>query len=201
MAQRSLYELMHGSLTVVAKQHFVYHFSGKGHENGKNWWFTGDGTDVWDSEGVAITPSSSRSELHHGDKRQYSKTASRCIWVTRFERNTGGSMYNGLISDYNNVSIDCSLFFIHGNGAALVTADATTASYCNTSDDGNAQGIYPDKTTTWEIENLASSTNGYVNGVLNSSSTLRLSSDDFQPMMVVYAGAIGRANYCEAWNT
>jgi hypothetical protein len=201
MAQRSLYELMHGSLTVVAKQHLVYHFAGAGQENGKNWYSTGSGTDLWDDEGMQLTPSSGYMANHLNNNLQYAKRASRCIWVTRLEKVTGGSMYNGFISDYNSVSVDESMFFIHGNGAALVTADATTASYCNTSDDGNAQGIYPDKTTTWEIENLASSTNGYINGVLNASSTLRLSSDDFQPMMVVHAGAIGRANYCEAWNT
>jgi len=199
MAQRSLYELMHGSLTVVAKQHFVYHFSGKGHENGKNWWFTGDGTDVWDSEGVAITPSSSRSELHHGDKRQYSKTASRCIWVTRFERNTGGSMYNGMSYAYDTPGVDSHFFFVHTSGCALLTAGASQTA-TNSSDDGGSQ-VYTRGYHAYEVENLPSSVNGYINRVLNATKTTDLSRQHFQPSMIVYNGGAGHAKYCEAWNT
>ena len=81
MAQRSLYEMMHGSLTVVAKQHLVYHFAGGGQENAKNWYSTGSGSDLWDDEGMKFEPTSGNMVNHFNNIKQYAKRASRCIWV------------------------------------------------------------------------------------------------------------------------
>ena len=199
MAQISLYELMHGSLSVTARQHLVYHFSGKGHENGKNWYASGDGTDTWSSEGVTITPSSSRGEFGFGDKRQYDRKASNIVWVSRLEFNTGGSMYNGGFYDQDSPGVDQHGWFIHGTGVALMTADASQ-NFTNTSDDGGSS-VFADKFNVYRTESLRSSCNGHINGLLNATKTNNLSRQNFQPAMFVYNGSAGHAKYVEAWNT
>ena len=213
MAQQSLYDLMNGvnssgnpdlgvdvanPQAVISKQHFVYHFSGKSLDT-NIWTAIGSGTNVLDSDGFALTPSSGSMNVSFGNKRQYDKQASRCIWVSRLQKNTAGSMYLGMWYDSASADTDQAGYFIHPSGVALKTADGTT-SYTNTSDDG-ASGLFCQSWNAYEVENLTSSCNGIINGVLNATKTTNLSRQHFQPMMWVFNGSVGRAKYCEAWNT
>ncbi len=207
----SVYE-MFDPLTTVRKQRFWDWFSGDDlHSRWNQRNITGTGTfamvdDI--DEGFSITcasVSSANSGIDFNNKRQFAHNGSECIAVVKHIASSGRHVYQvGLERDAPTQSQGLSLLRYDSNDSNYKHYTMNSSSSSTFTDTGFAH------TTDWfntKITLSSSNSELYVNGVLKTTVTATLPSNNLQPSFIT-ASASGnsvthesRIKYMECYNT
>ena len=207
----SVYE-MFDPLTTVRKQRFWDWFSGDDlHSRWNQRNITGTGTFAMVNsadEGFSITcasVSSANSGIDFNNKRQFAHNGSECIAVVKHIASSGRHVYQvGLERDAPTQSQGLSLLRYDSNDSNYKHYTMNSSSSTTFTDTGFAH------TTDWfntKITLSSSNSELYVNGVLKTTVTSTLPSNNLQPSFIT-ASASGnsvthesRIKYMECYNT
>ena len=212
---KSIYDQLNEKGT-IAKQRFVEDFSGWQYDDDR--WFysnpTGTGTigmadDVYGGATVATqSGTNNHTEINFNGKRQYSPTASAIIGVTT-QLVTSSDLFCGFGSGVNTLDPQNSLATItHMNPndkVMLQTSDGSNTGLNEIFSTVITKGIGVNAWESWKVENVGSTCNLYMSGVLDCTTTTKTPSTKMQPIVGARARgsnvATTRIRYMEAYNT
>jgi len=205
MAQRTLYELLNGSETVIARQRFVYYFVG-GYPITPIWTIHNiagsGGTQTMADDGLKLltgTSSSNNIQIDFNNKRQYDYKSSRVIGcIKRVSVDNcfiDGGFKAGYGDDNNNLAFLHIEEYSSINGIFFQTNAAKT-------DTGLSTDL---QWHNYDIELTPASGILSVHGSISVTRTADLPGANLQPafkmLTRISAAAEGRVKYCEAMNT
>ena len=211
----SIYDQLNAYGT-VAKQRFVETFSGSEYDNDR--WFysnpTGTGTigmadDNYGGATVATASgANSHTEINFNGKRQYSPTASVVIGVTT-QLVTSSDLFCGFGSGVNTLDPQHSLATMTqmnpSSWISLQTSDGSNTGLNEVYSTVTAKAFGADAWKIWKIENVGSTCNLYISGVLDVTTSTKTPSSAMQPVVGARSRgsnvATTRVRYMEAYNT
>lgn len=211
---KSMYDQLNAHGT-VAKSRFVEDFSGWQYDDDR-WGYsnpTGTGTigmaddDYGGATVATASGANNHTEINFNLVRQYSPTASAIIGVTT-QLVTSSDLFCGFGSGVNTLDPSNSL-------ATMTHMNPNDKVMLQTSDGSNTglnevfstvtKGIGVNAWTSWKVENVGSTCNLYISGVLNVTTTTKTPSTKMQPIVGARARssnvATTRIRYMEAYNT
>jgi hypothetical protein len=211
----SIYDQLNAYGT-VAKQRFVENFTGYS-LNTDRWNTsnpTGTGTtDMSDSidGGASVATQSgvnNHTEINFNGKRQYSPTASVVIGVTT-QLVTSSDLFCGFGSGVNTLDPQHSLATMTqmnpSGWISLQTSDGSNTGLNEVYSTTTAKAFGADAWKIWKIENVGSTCNLYISGVLDVTTSTKTPSSAMQPVIGARARssnvATTRVRYMEAYNT
>jgi hypothetical protein len=211
----SIYDQLNAYGT-VAKQRFVENFTGYS-LNTDRWNTsnpTGTGTtDMSDSidGGASVATQSgvnNHTEINFNGKRQYSPTASVVIGVTT-QLVTSSDLFCGFGSGVNTLDPQHSLATMTqmnpSGWISLQTSDGSNTGLNEVYSTVTAKAFGADAWKIWKIENVGSTCNLYISGVLDVTTSTKTPSSAMQPVIGARARssnvATTRVRYMEAYNT
>ena len=211
----SIYDQLNAYGT-VAKQRFVEDFSGWQYDDDR--WFysnpTGTGTigmadDNYGGATVATAAgANSHTEINFNGKRQYSPTASVVIGVTT-QLVTSSDLFCGFGSGVNTLDPQHSLATMTqmnpSSWISLQTSDGSNTGLNEVYSTVTAKAFGADAWKIWKIENVGSTCNLYISGVLDVTTNTKTPSSAMQPVIGARSRssnvATTRVRYMEAYNT
>ena len=204
MAQRSLYELLNGSETVVARQRFVYEFLG-GYLQTPNWTFhniAGTGSQIMTHDGLKLltgTGASNNVQIDFNNKRQYDYKSSRTIGCIKRVSVDNCFIDGGFKAGYGDDNSNLAFLHIEEYSSIDGIFFQTNAAKSDTSIPTDLQWH------NYDIELTPASGILTVGGSISVTRTTDLPGANLQPAFKILtrisAAAEGRVKYCEAMNT